>query len=168
MRLLLASLSLLFVLTNSAYSCTVTGQALSARQLVRLSDAIVLTHVETRTPMTAVGERAVVDHKCIRTIKGNACREGEALSITGYVWDKDELRADARVPRTAARSSADGPCVAMGYVADGWYLLFLKRTEGKYSPYWRALAPTNEQVSGLNDPWVEWVIHSAKRYEAQR
>ena len=28
---------------------------------------------------------------------------------------------------------------------------------GQLTPYWRALAPTNEQVFGPDDPWESWV-----------
>jgi len=27
----------------------------------------------------------------------------------------------------------------------------------KGTPYWTPLSPTNEEVSGLDDPWVVWV-----------
>jgi len=46
-----------------------------------------------------------------------------------------------------------GNCHAYDYKMDGQFLLFLK----DQTPYWAALAATNEEVSGPMDPWVVWV-----------
>ena len=33
----------------------------------------------------------------------------------------------------------------------------LRWQEGRLTPYWAALAATNEQVRGHDDPWLRWV-----------
>ena len=47
------------------------------------------------------------------------------------------------------------------------YLLLLAQPQVPQSepltPYWAALAATNEQVFGQDDPWVEWVRHELAR-----
>jgi len=53
----------------------------------------------------------------------------------------------------AERARGCASCYAHDYKQNGEYLLFLK--EG--TPYWAPLSPTNEEVSGDNDPWVVWV-----------
>ena len=61
---------------------------------------------------------------------------------------------DHAAPYTFVRPGGrHGNCFAVTYNRRKEYLLFLKNG----TPYWSALAPTNEQVSGANDPWVVWV-----------
>ena len=50
-----------------------------------------------------------------------------------------------------------GECFARSYQRDGEYLLFLKKVDGKLTPYWAALRATNEQITGAHDEWVTWV-----------
>jgi hypothetical protein len=46
----------------------------------------------------------------------------------------------------------------LGYRRGAEYLLLLTREQaGELTPYWSPLAPTNEQVSGPDDPWIQWV-----------
>ena len=46
-----------------------------------------------------------------------------------------------------------GDCFARGYKDGAQYLLLLKGG----TPYWAPLSPTNEEISGPDDPWVVWV-----------
>jgi hypothetical protein len=51
------------------------------------------------------------------------------------------------------REPGCGSCFARRYRVGAQYLLLLK--DG--TPYWAALSPTNEEISGPDDPWVAWV-----------
>ena len=46
-----------------------------------------------------------------------------------------------------------GGCFAQRYRDGAEYLLLLKGG----TPYWAALSPTNEEISGPDDPWLAWV-----------
>ncbi|HEU0173240.1 MAG TPA: hypothetical protein VFV58_03190 [Blastocatellia bacterium] len=46
------------------------------------------------------------------------------------------------------------------------FLLFLKKSEGKLSPYWDALSPTNEQLRSNTDPWISWVKNRLKTLQS--
>jgi hypothetical protein len=71
-------------------------------------------------------------------------------------------RNDHPVPYGFVRPGGrHGNCFAYGYATGRQYLLFLR--EG--SVYWAPLAPANEQVDGVVDPWVRWV---RTRLRAQR
>jgi hypothetical protein len=64
-------------------------------------------------------------------------------------------------------------CFAETYCAGAFYILLLKRTSDvahrallssapAFTPYWEALAPTNEQVQGPDDRWSKWVRQRAQ------
>lgn len=144
-------------------ACTRATEKPTPQALISAADAIVLTHVDEGAKATLPGDHAIVSHKCAFVLKGSPCTKGSILEISGYIWDKDELVPGREIPIRSARPSADGQCVTMGYTANGWYLLMLKRRKGRLTPYWEALSPTNEQVSGINDPWVVWVTQEVKR-----
>ena len=64
----------------------------------------------------------------------------------------------------------DGVETALGYRRGAEYLLFLTRAAQRghgqpndLTPYWSALAPTNEQLFGDDDPWLVWVVQQIAR-----
>ena len=62
------------------------------------------------------------------------------------------------VPYRIVRSGGQrGTCIATSYKLGAEYLLLLRPTNGVFNPYWAPLAPLNEQVSGRDDAWVQWV-----------
>jgi hypothetical protein len=70
--------------------------------------------------------------------------------------DSDDFN-DRPVPYDWVRSSGtSGSCFAFDYREGAEYLLFLRSIGGVLTPYWAPLAPTNEQVTGPEDPWVIW------------
>jgi hypothetical protein len=74
----------------------------------------------------------------------------------------------APVPYPAVRPAGQrGSCFAEEYRRGGEFLLLLKRTAGHLTPYWAALAPTNEQIRGADDRWVRWV-REARRLAGPR
>ena len=77
--------------------------------------------------------------------------------VEGTLEDRDDPN-DRPVPYGWVRPGGrGGGCFAMRYRLEREYLLFLKTVRGRQTPYWSPMAPTNEQVSGANDPWVAWV-----------
>lgn len=77
------------------------------------------------------------------------------FTFTGYFVDEDGFNT-LSVPYQLVRR-AGGSCHAEHYQQGGEYLFLLKSTWGHLSPYWFALGPTNEQIRGAGDPWLQWV-----------
>ncbi len=126
------SLTLVVALTSIAtpgYPCSVT-RIPSAAELITEAEAIVLMRAE-----------------------GLATQKGRSGSFAGRPVPYDFIRPGGR----------HGNCVALEYRQGAEYLLLLKRSSNQaalpdtLTPYWAALAPTNEQVFGPADPWVAWV-----------
>ena len=86
------------------------------------------------------------------------------LNVRGELTDKDDFN-EGTVPYTSIRPSGkSGSCFAYSYKNGASYLLFLKEQKGsdehkpkELSPYWTPLAPVNEQLKSMDDPWLEWV-----------
>ena len=79
------------------------------------------------------------------------------LTVSGTLTDHPDMN-DRAVPYWMVRPSGrGGGCFARTYQRDGEYLFFLKKVDGKLTPYWAALSATNEQITGADDPWVTWV-----------
>jgi hypothetical protein len=80
-----------------------------------------------------------------------------SLTVPGTLTDRPDMN-DRPVPYAIVRRGGRaGECYARNYQRDGEYLLFLKAVNGNLTPYWAALAATNEQITGADDPWVVWV-----------
>ncbi|HEX8276948.1 MAG TPA: hypothetical protein VF615_30180 [Longimicrobiaceae bacterium] len=76
--------------------------------------------------------------------------------VNGYLTDRDDFN-DVPLPYRFVRPGGrGGSCFANGYREGAQYLLFLRRTADGYTPYHTSLGPTNEQVRGADDPWVDW------------
>ena len=50
-----------------------------------------------------------------------------------------------------------GSCFANSYRRGAQFLLFLKKGWAGFTTNFSALGPTNEQLTGVDDPWVKWV-----------
>ena len=95
--------------------------------------------------------------RVIETMRGAVL--DDRLVSPGILVDRDDFNPDP-VPYTIVRLSGQrGDCAAKDYRAGAEYLFILRpsRVDGSLTPYWRPLAPFNEQVRGADDPWVEWV-----------
>lgn len=85
------------------------------------------------------------------------------LNLRGFLVPRDDFN-DGTVPYTMVRSSGQrGDCYAREYQAGAEYLLILRAGGVGLSPQWKPLAPFNEQVRGVDDPWVVWVRTVAGR-----
>lgn len=85
------------------------------------------------------------------------------LAVHGRLSEADDFNR-APVPYGAVRPTGlRGSCFAEEYRRGGEFLLLLKRNARGLTPYWAALAPTNEQIRGADDPWVSWVREARRR-----
>lgn len=79
------------------------------------------------------------------------------FTYRGIVADEDDFNT-LPVPYRVVRSSGQrGDCYAKDYRQGGEYLFLLKRRDDALTPHWFPLGPTNEQIRGDDDPWLEWV-----------
>jgi hypothetical protein len=85
----------------------------------------------------------------------------DTLHFGGTIRDEDAIPPEAveDVPHLSYIRRWGGDCLAMTYRSGGQYLLLLQYSEerGTLDPYWSVLAPTNNEVSGPDDPWIGWV-----------
>jgi hypothetical protein len=86
----------------------------------------------------------------------------DTVRFRGVAADWDDFQ-DGPVPYLSHRLRySEGSCINAFYRIGAEYLLLLgrrgadKEPDG-LSPYWTILAPTNEQLRGLDDPWLAWV-----------
>jgi hypothetical protein len=90
----------------------------------------------------------------VEVLKGEVQFTAEVSGTLANHPDMNNLPVPYGMVRPGGRG---GGCFALSYQRDGEYLLFLKRVNGKLTPYWAALGATNEQITGADDPWVAWV-----------
>lgn len=152
-----AAITLLFASTT-AFGCSLAGPPPTAPALIAESDAIYLA-VATRYAATTpqdMGTDATVQFQVLEVLKGSPRYR---LELEGRLSDQDDFNDEPDVPRRWIRPEGRrGSCFAMSYRQGGTFLLLMRRG----SPYWSALTPTNEQVTGPGDPWVAWVRKTLK------
>lgn len=95
----------------------------------------------------------------------------DEIVFNGEIAKKDDWN-DRPVPYDFIRPGGRrGNCYALGYRVGAEYLLLLQESDAsavdvaRWSPYWSALGPTNEQIRGENGAWVQWVRQEAQRQE---
>ena len=142
---------------ESAFACFAAGQHPYA--LVKNSDVIVRVRASAVSDAPApssilLGATSLVHLGVLEQLKGETLF---SLTVTGTLSDRADMN-EKPVPYVAVRRGGlGGGCVAHNYQHGGEYLLLLKKVDGKLTPYWAPLSPTNEQISGEHDPWVAWV-----------
>ncbi|MET3109359.1 hypothetical protein AAKU67_004067 [Oxalobacteraceae bacterium GrIS 2.11] len=145
----------------------VGSAATSAKNLVKNSDLIVLAkatgYVSLDDLKIAVPDLPSfntlypeVQFELVGTLKGEF---DKPIKIRGWLWEKSQLARNQAVPYIEVGRTGQGLCFAFDYRIGETYLFLLKNSNGTLSPYWRALAPTNEFVVGPDDPWVVWIRH---------
>lgn len=135
-------------------------------ELVALADVIVRVTADSydKAPegdaRTTGLPKSTVKFKIVETLKGEI---SEPLLIYGYLTDEDDYNENP-VPYTfIRRGGRHGSCIANSYKHNADFLLFLKKFDGKLTPYWGALKPVNEQLRSSDDEWLLWVkkqLHS--------
>ncbi len=144
----------LFLAPSGAEACS-AARLLGPEELVRTADAVVRVR--------AIGSLAAADPtawppesvrlELLEVLSGTV--SGRELVLPGRIRDYAATR-ERRLPYDGvdcARAGGCGGCYAYDYKLGAQYLLLLKRN----SPYWAALAPSNEEIGGSSDPWVVWV-----------
>lgn len=103
---------------------------------------------------------STVEFKVEEVLKGE--NVPASIVLNGYLSDKDDYN-DVEVPYKFVRlGGRAGSCFANTYREGAQFLLFLKKTQGGYTPNISALGPTNEQLHGSDDAWLRWVKNHLK------
>jgi hypothetical protein len=154
------------VLTKQAFPCSIVGPISNVR-LVHDADAIVLAKaVEYSVPpgnsgmiTTGVAD-SKVRFKVIESLRGGVTSD---VILPGYLSDMDDFN-EQPAPYTFVRPNGRrGSCFANSYRTGGQFLLFLKKTPaGEPTVNWYALAPVNEQIHPVSDPWLSWVRNQVR------
>jgi hypothetical protein len=146
--------------------CPTNGRACNAPVIspdatVRSANVIV-----RGVPIEFIGNEGI-KFKILEVLKGNDVPA--TLIIKGSLSKRDDYN-ERPVPYWHVRPSGSAPCYAYGYKENAEFLLLLKEQDGKLTPYWYPLAPTNEQLRSGNDPWLVWVrnfLELQKKKEAK-
>jgi|SRR5688572_4864424 len=97
----------------------------------------------------------------LEVLKGPS--QTKEVVVAGEFVEKDDFNL-LEVPYRMVRPLGQrGDCFATQYKRGAQYLLILRRHGEVLTPYWRSLAPLNEQVRGEDDKWVRWVRNEIKR-----
>jgi hypothetical protein len=130
------------------------GVAAYAQVIVRARADSSAPHAGPRGP----GPQSLVYLTVIEVIDSGGLALPAPLTLVGQLTDKSDFNSEAVPYRWTRHDGLTGACFAYTYQRGGEYLLLLRGTTPEsLTPYWAPLAPTNEQVRGATDPWVEWV-----------
>jgi len=146
----LASLAVVTGLPSKALPCSVTHVA-TPQELVDGAQAIVRARVVEPSPSATSSSYGPVTLEVLEHLKGTST--SATLSILGYTSNYEGANRRKPPYRSVRPGGQHGNCFAHDYKSGAEFLFFLR--EG--TPYWAALAPVNEEVSGADDPWVVWV-----------
>lgn len=120
--------------------------------IVRATAVKYVTVPEPHTMTTDIPD-STIEFRIEEVLKGKGV---PTIIINGYLSDKDDFN-DVPTPYKFVRPNGRrGSCFANTYKQGAQFLLFLKQKGSGYTPYWNALAPTNEQLRYEDDPWMEW------------
>ena len=173
------TLALLLTTSRDAAGCSLVetpgrpriGTLPHIRSLVEQADLV----VRARAVRYGVGEHYLIPPEVMTLGEGRAIEfkvievltPGSApgtLYVGGHLMRTDDFNRGPVPYLNVRREGQRGGCVASGYRAGGEYLLILRRApRGYYTPYWAYLSPTNEQIHGARDPWVQWVREELRR-----
>ncbi len=166
------SIGLLLATLVCLASCPIAGQACSRMYSFRFGElftadlivrATALKYVTTPKPdtrTTGVPE-STVEFRIEETIWG--VDVPATIVLHGYLADRDDFNEVPLPYRFVRPGGRAGSCFANSYKTGAQFLLFLKRGTNSYvstSGYTTnisALGPTNEQLRGPDDPWLQWV-----------
>ncbi len=131
----------------------------SLRDVIDRSELIVRAQPVQESAKADEEGGGTVTLKILETIKG--VTESKSIQVPGRFANYLD-RSNKDVPYqqlNCSRAAGCGGCYAYDYKMGNQYLLFLK--DG--TPYWAPLSPTNEDISGKNDPWFIWVKKETRR-----
>lgn len=147
-RMLVIVMIIVVVSYRDANSCSVT-RVMTGKEICKESTYIV------RAIAKEYSQAGTISFEVREKIKG--AEIPGVIEIEGSLSKKDDFN-DSPVPRDFVRPEGrHGSCVATVYKEKGEFLLFLVKNKKGYTPYWAALAATNEQLTSQSDPWLLWV-----------
>lgn len=152
------------VVTSAAYPCTRTTPV-STTEMLTNADAIVRAKavgpVRPGSPPASPADHGVLRFDVLEVVKGD--RELTTVVLPGHLIDRDDFN-DQSPPHQVRPSGRSGSCYTDEYRVGGEYLLVLKKsTDGTlWTTRWYPLGPVNEQLTGPDDPWLEWVRANLK------
>jgi hypothetical protein len=132
----------------------------SLQRTVRAADAIVRVRAtalaDSVSGPATFGPRTRISFDVLDVLRGDSVPA--SLAIVGRLVNHDEFNS-GEVPYTAPRRTAlSGACFSYNYRVGAEYaLLLVREDDGELTPYWAALQPVNEQVTGADDPWIRWL-----------
>jgi hypothetical protein len=143
------------VVGRSAPAFTPAGLVASAAVILRVRADSAVSAVPRPS---RIGQQTAIHFTVIEVIDSGRITVPPAIAIPGQLTNVPDFNTGA-IPYTSVRSDGlRGACYAYAYQKGGEFLLLLRGTTiDSLTPYWEPLRPTNEQVRGPNDPWVEWV-----------
>ena len=142
---------------RAVHACTALLKPVD--QVIRESEAVVRARV-VAWDASMRSDPGRVTLRVLEVLKGSYDRP--FVTVPGQIRD---YRSDpARRPPyeqidCVGRVPGCANCFAQSYKDGVEYLLLLKGG----TPYWAPLSPTNEEVSGPDDPWVVWVRRQLER-----
>ena len=143
---------------QSASACSRVGpfsfdELFAADLIVR---ATAVKYVVPRDPnLTTTGEpKSTIEFKVEEVLKG---ANEPTVVLHGYLSEEDDFNETEMPYRFVRRNGRSGSCFANTYKEGAQFLLFLKKTGEKYTANISALGPTNEQLRGPDDEWLQWV-----------
>lgn len=160
-HLVIAAFFMLLSATAS-YPCGVF-RVESSSEMVRASDTIVVATAEGYAvpPNNAPSwdgftPNSKIRFRIVETLRGK--HPVDYLVLPGILVQTDDFN-DRPSPYDFVRPQGrHGNCFAVSYRSGGQFLLMLKKNrDGELTVYWSALAPVNEQLHPINDPWLLWV-----------
>jgi len=146
---------------QTLWACS--AHVIPVEAMVDGSELIVRGRVVDFTPGQG-NDWGMIRLEVLEVLKGDW--KGGSLSVAGNISEYPPRSATRPVPYDlldCSRAAGCGGCFAYDYKEGAEYLLFLK--EG--NPYWAPLSPTNEEVSGPDDPWMLWVMNLLTEQEEQ-
>jgi len=132
--------------------------------LVGAAQVIVRARADSVTPMPSalrrsrLGPETWVHFTVLEVIDSGGMPIPRSLRYAGYLSDKADFNTKPVPYRWARSDGLRGSCMAFTHQRGGEFLLLLQGSSvDSLNPYWSGLTPTNEQITGRDDPWVAWV-----------
>ena len=163
MRFQVASVVLLgsVLVAPIASACTPVDPIPSPRDLVNSAEVIVWARARGRSAEPGeragpAGDKSKVEFVVAAVLKGKV--GSPTITFNGHLDERSDPN-DHEAPYQFVRPGGrKGNCYALGYRRGAEYLLLLRPTEGGgLTPYWSPGAPTNEELLGPDDAWIQWV-----------
>ena len=158
MRRVVSVLLVALFCSNAARACSRINavpppEALAARASVIVVATAVRYEIHPARP-----GRGLIEFHVESVLRGEDLLPAQGRSpllIDGVLAQRDDFN-DRNPPYDFVRPTGRrGSCYADEYREGARFLLFLnQKPDGSLTPYWEALAPTNEQLHPGDDPWL--------------